>query len=253
MRLIPLFFSCFSLLLLTNCAPVLLFSAGVATIDIAAQDRGVGGTVSDTQIRADINHEWFNSNIDMYRDVHLSVQNARVLLTGFVPSQEVMDEAVRLSWKATGVKEVINELQIEKEQSFGDSVDDVWISTKIRSTMVLEDGIRSSNYSVTTMGGTVYLLGIAQNQEELDKTLDIAKNTNGVQKVINHVIIKEQEPQSSGMTSTDAQNTDQNKETSSSEASSQEDSLPWESKTSEENSIGVPSGPITEEKLTPPT
>ncbi len=254
MRFAFLSLSLLLLLSLPNCAPVLLFTAGVATIDMATQERGIKGTVSDTEIRADINQSWFSKNIDMYRDVHLSVQGGRVLLTGYVPTQAAMDEAVRLAWQAKGVKEVINELQIQKEQPFGASLNDVWISTQIRSNMLVAEDIHSNNYSVTTMGGTVYLLGIAQNQEELIKAEEIAKNTSGVQKVVNHVIIKEQQPQTTENPSPLPQDSSTQEDlTASSETSSSQDtSTPWNS-TQPVSAPMASTETITEEKLSPPT
>lgn len=239
---------------LSSCAPVLLFTAGVATIDLATQERGIKGTISDTEIRADINQSWFSKNIDMYRDVHLSVQGGRVLLTGYVPTQEAMDEAVRLSWQAKGVKEVINELQIQKEQPFGASLNDVWISTQIRSNMLVAEGIHSTNYSVTTMGGTVYLLGVAQNQEEITKAIEIAKNTSGVQNVVNHVIIKEQQPQTDENVSSPSQESSlqENSSASSENSSLSDSSTPWTSSQPTAASIGN-TETITEEKLSPPS
>jgi len=47
------------------------------------------------------------------------------------------------------------------------------------------------NYSVEVVNGIVYLIGIAQSQEELNSVINISENTYGVQNVINYVRLKD--------------------------------------------------------------
>ena len=46
------------------------------------------------------------------------------------------------------------------------------------------------NYSVETVNGTIYLIGIAQNQEELDRVIAHARTIEYVRKVVDHVRVK---------------------------------------------------------------
>lgn len=176
--------------LLTGCAPIAIFGVGATAIELSAQERGMSGTFSDTDIRAQINKLWFEKSVELYSHVLLAVQDGYVLLTGSVATEEDQLEAVKLAWQARGVKDVFNEIKIGKPQSVGAGLDDTWISTKIRSALIFEEGLYSSNYSVTTFDGVVYLMGIAQNPEELDKAIHIAKDTRGVKNVVSHVMIK---------------------------------------------------------------
>jgi len=52
---------------------------------------------------------------------------------------------------------------------------DAWISTQIESKLLFTKDIKSVNYSVETIDGVVYLMGIAQDREELDAVTQIAK------------------------------------------------------------------------------
>lgn len=245
---------------INGCVPVAMFGVGVAAIDMSTQERGIKGTYSDTEIRAKINSLWFNRDIDdLYRNVHLSVQNGYVLLTGVVPTEDIRVEAVKLAWQAKGVKEVYNELKIGEPQPVGASLEDVWISTKLRSTLVVENDIRSNNYSITTFEGVVYLMGIAQNQEELTKVIAVAKEIRGVQNVVSHVQMKEQEGES-GSQPAAAQ---QGEQGSSESAQKKEDTsgfkdMSAEAYSSPGQSSTLPIGPnldagqIREERLSPP-
>ena len=179
---------------LTGCVPVAIVALGGGTIDLATQERGFKGTMSDADIRLQINNLWFEKSTELYSHILLAVQNGYVLLTGCASTEDERLEAVRLAWRVSGVKQVFNEIQVGPPQSFGSGLEDTWISTKIRTALVVEDNVYSTNYSVTTFDGVVYLMGIAQNQEELDKVIAIAKDTRGVKNVVSHVFLKDQEP-----------------------------------------------------------
>jgi osmotically-inducible protein OsmY len=76
----------------------------------------------------------------------------------------------------------------------GDVVDfakDTWITTQLRTKILTDTEIFDINYTVETVNGVVYLLGIAKTQEELDRVTDHARNINGVVKVVSHVRLKE--------------------------------------------------------------
>ncbi|MDP5370565.1 MAG: BON domain-containing protein, partial [Pseudomonadota bacterium] len=67
---------------------------------------------------------------------------------------------------------------------------DSWITTQLKSKLLFGDDIRSLNYSLKTVGGVAYILGVAQSKEELDKVLDIASKTSGVTKVVNYTRVR---------------------------------------------------------------
>ncbi|MBS0186249.1 MAG: BON domain-containing protein [Proteobacteria bacterium] len=181
--------SSFSLLIM-GCVPVALLGVAGTSTDIATQERGISGTFNDTDIRAQINHLWFKKSVDLYSHILLSVQDGYVLLTGSVANEDDRLEAVKLAWQATGVKDVYNEIKIGAPQTVGEGLEDTWISTKVRSNLIFDESVHSTNYSVTTFDGVVYLMGIAQNQQELDAAIAIVKDIRGVKNVVSHVHLK---------------------------------------------------------------
>jgi osmotically-inducible protein OsmY len=177
------------LLLASGCAPVVI-GAGAAVGATAAQERGVKGALDDTAVRADINDRWFKDDHAAYSDVNLQVQEGRVLLTGAVQAPEVRLKAVRLAWQAAGVKEVINEIEVRDSGGLTDAAQDTWISTQLRTRLIGDSAVKSRNYSIETVNGTVYLIGIAQNREELDLVIAHARNVSYVKRVVDYVRIK---------------------------------------------------------------
>ena len=178
-----------TILLSGACAP-LLVGTGAAVGVTATQERGVKGALDDQAIRLDINDRWFKDHHSAYSDINLQVQEGRVLLTGSVEDPELRVKAVRLAWQANGVREVINEIEVRDSESLSDAAQDTWISTRLRTRLIGDAEIQSRNYSIETVNGTVYLIGIAQNQGELDRVVAHARNVSYVKRVVDYVRVK---------------------------------------------------------------
>jgi osmotically-inducible protein OsmY len=188
---IPLLVSC--AIILSGCvaAPVAIFGAATTVGTSAIEERGVGGVMSDTSISTRIKASWLAHDGDLYKNIDLQVREGRVLLSGTVDNIKQQIDAVRLVWKVSGVKEVIDETTVGKGGGFSGYASDSWISTKLKTQMLFDSRIQSINYNFQTAGGTVYLMGIAQNQEELDAVINLAKGISGVKKVVNYVRLKD--------------------------------------------------------------
>ena len=155
-----------------------------------AEERSVGDAVDDLTIRAELNHLFFDDDLYLYSDVAISVVERRVLLKGAVLKPEDRIRAVQLAWKAGGVREVINELQVTDEGGVINYARDTWISTQLKTQILLDMDVLSINYNIETVNGTVYLFGIAQNESELSKVSSHARKIPYVKRVISHVVMK---------------------------------------------------------------
>jgi osmotically-inducible protein OsmY len=131
---------------LAACSPTTAAVGAGATVGATAvQDRGVKGAASDTWIRAEINQKLLAHSGELYLDVHLQVQNGRVLLSGTVPTPEAQVEAVRIAWLPDGVREVINEMEVSDDGSFTDYARDRWIEARLRAKLLGDKDVNSLN------------------------------------------------------------------------------------------------------------
>lgn len=178
---------------LAGCFP-LAVGAGATVGVAAAQEGGVRGAATDTAIRLQITDLWLKHSLDMYARLALTVKEGRVLLTGSVPTADMRVDAVRLAWQADGVRQVINEIQVEGSAGIAAYVTDSWITSSLKTQMTLDKYIQSINYSVETVNGTVYLMGVAQDQKELNRVMDYARNTKYVKNVISYVRLRGETP-----------------------------------------------------------
>jgi osmotically-inducible protein OsmY len=153
----------------------------------AHEKRGLKGFATDTGITAQINDLWLQHSIDLYQRLTTHVDQGRVLLTGRAADPQMRLDAVRLAWQATGVKEVINEIQVDNESTLADSAKDSWISTQLRTRLTFDGSVAGRNYNIDTVNGVVYLMGWATSQEELDRVIGHARAIPNVQRIVNYV------------------------------------------------------------------
>ena len=155
------------------------------------EERTFTNFVEDSIILAQLKNVYFSNNEKIFFNVSVEVIEGRVLLTGAVEQTDERIEATKLAWGIEGVNEVINEIQISNDEDILDYADDLIMKTKINAKLLLERNILNLNYSVEVVNGIVYVIGIAQTQEELNSVINICQGTYGVKNVINYVRLKE--------------------------------------------------------------
>ncbi len=174
--------------LLSGCTAVV--GAG-ATVGVAAvQERGLRGKASDLKIEAQVLEKFFKAGFKLTRKIDAEVYEGRVMLTGATADTKIADEAVKLVWQVDGVKAVINEIQTGQDSGLSAIAQDSWITTQVKSKITFDEEIFSINYVVETVNGTVYLIGIAQNDAELNRVKQHASQVKFVRNVISHVRVK---------------------------------------------------------------
>ncbi len=177
-----------SLLLLSGCSAVGIAAGAGAAVGVASQqEKGLTGAVSDLEIKARISDLWFRYDVGTFSKLNLTVDEGRVLITGIVQNPDARVEAVRLAWQVKGVKQVINEIRLAESAGFTGYVGDSWISTRLRAALTFDRDVHSINYSIETVQGTVYLMGTARNQAELDRVIEIARTIPNVRQVVSYV------------------------------------------------------------------
>ena len=178
------------LFIISGCQTVYMTGVSKAVL-IDKEERSFNNYVEDTIILAQLKNEYFSNNENIFFQVSVDVIEGRVMLTGIVEQIDERIEATKLAWGIKGVNEVINEIQISNDEGILDYADDLVMKTKINAKLLLEKNILNLNYSVEVVNSIVYLIGIAQDQKELDAVTEISKNTYGVISVISYVRLKD--------------------------------------------------------------
>jgi len=118
-------------------------------------------------------------------DAHINVTtvNSVVLLAGEVPSNKMKLLAGKVARDFTGVRKVNNELQVRGNTSLVSRTNDKILAAQIKSKLIFEEQVMSSQITVLAEDGVVFLMGITTKANG-DLAANIASSNSGVRKVV---------------------------------------------------------------------
>jgi osmotically-inducible protein OsmY len=176
--------------ILSGC--VWIAATGVtAGVSAARQERSIGNAIDDTVIKATLDTKLARQSGDLFLRVSTTVIEGRVLLAGRVKSPEDRLTATRIAWSIEGVKKVDDELDVTDRSGWLDAPTDFIIRTELAAALLADGSIKDVNYTTDVVHGVVYLMGVGQNQDEVNRVVAHARNLSGVKRVENYVVLKD--------------------------------------------------------------
>ena len=173
---------------LAACSPLSLAIGAGATAGVAiAEERSVGEAIEDAGIVVEINRAWIAEDANLLSRFNTAVHQGHVLVTGTAASPEQMLQALRLVWQVDGVREVINEIRVGDDGGAFDAAQDAWIASQLRARLTFDNTVQSINYIVEVARGVVYLMGIARDEDELERVKAHARQIEYVRGIVSHV------------------------------------------------------------------
>lgn len=148
------------------------------------EERGFGGFASDQALRVKLNFELSNKLSD-FTGIELTVYKGRVLLTGAAANEQVKAEAIRITKGVSGVREVIDGMNVQGADGFSEYTRDGWMTTKLKAALYADEGVYALNYLIRTFDKTIYIFGVAMTKEEMKRVIDNAYDIKGVRRVVN--------------------------------------------------------------------
>lgn len=166
---------------LSACAPLVI--GGALTTAMVTVDRRTSGAQLEDQgieLRSanrlrDVMGERGNVSVISY--------NRQVLLTGEVGTEQDKALVEQTVAGVDNVRNVVNELAVLGSTSLTQRSADALVTGRIKAAMVEARNVPASAFKVVTTRGTVYLMGRV-TQNEADRATTIARNTQGVQRVV---------------------------------------------------------------------
>ena len=165
---------------LTGCFP--LIAGGVAGGAMVIADRRNPGTQA---IDRGIQLEAESFLIKNYGDnihVNVTVFNRRVLLTGETRTEDLKSEVARKVKAMKNVADVFNELIAAPLSALTARANDSYLTARIKTTFIANEGVPSNSMRVVTEAGRVYLMGIV-TEAEANRAVSIARDVPGVKQV----------------------------------------------------------------------
>lgn len=175
------------------CAPILMGGAMMGSL--MATDRRTAGTqVEDEGIELRAGSR-IRDNLGERVHVNVTSYNRQVLLTGEVPSAQDKQLVEQVVSKVENVRAIVNEIAILGNATLTQRASDALVTGQVKAAMVDAKDLFANAFKVVTDRGTTYLMGRV-TQREANRATDIARSTNGVQKVVRVLeIISEEELQ----------------------------------------------------------
>lgn len=184
----------FILFFVSSCVEIALLTS-IKTASITTREKSISSSGKDLMIESRlIKNLTFNGLKTPSNMVDITVNEGRVLLTGVVKDEKRAREAVDIAWKVKNVREVIDEIQIINNfrifRTSNQYLKDAAITSNIQSKILFTKNIASANYQFITVNSVVYILGIAESKSESYKVSNIVAKARGVNRVVSHVILK---------------------------------------------------------------
>lgn len=158
-------------------------TAAVAT-KVATDPRTAGTQIDDETLEVRVSSA-LNKDAEVKETARINVvsYNSRVLLIGQVPNESLKETAKNLASGVEGVTDIYNEIRVGEKISFGQISQDTWITTRIKSKLLVNSQVKSTDVKVITENGEVFLMG-SVTEAQANAAAEDARYVGGVSKVV---------------------------------------------------------------------
>ena len=151
----------------------------------------VGTELDDSVITARVKSALLADHDAKSFEIKVETRKGQVQLSGFVDTQERIDNAIALTRKVEGVQSVENGMSLKDgKATVGNLVDDGIVTARVKSALLADADVKSFDIAVATRKGEVQLSGYVDNQAQVNRAIDIARGVAGAQSINNEMSIK---------------------------------------------------------------
>ena len=173
--------SIFIILILTSCSSVGRFGAGV---DITFDPRTIGMQIDDTIMQKNLSARLALAEKKYFLSIQSEVRDGNIFLSGKVEEPEEKIKITKMAWETKGVRSVKNAITIKGQSNFKSTAKDILLTSQLRSALIFNKKTKARNYTLETINKTIYIFGIAMDQEEKKEVINEANKIYDVEKVI---------------------------------------------------------------------
>jgi|TARA_A100001037_G_scaffold152184_1_gene137385 osmotically-inducible protein OsmY len=178
-------------IILSGCVGV--SSSGVfgTGVSVALDPRSVGTQIDDSIMQKNLSARMILLDKKYLLSVKSKVLDGRIFLTGKVENPEDKLKLTKMAWETEGVRSVRNDIKVKEDFDFKQSAKDLLITSQLRTALIIDKEIKSTNYQIDTYKKKIYIYGIAMTSDEKDKVIDEAKQVLDVKDVIASILLVE--------------------------------------------------------------
>ena len=165
-----------------------IFGTGVS---IAIDPRSLGTQIDDNIMQKNLAARLLLKDKKYIISITTKVLDGRIFITGKVDDPEEKLKITKMAWETKGVRSVRNNLIIKDEFNFKQSAVDLLITSQLRTALILNKKIKSTNYNIDTYKKKIYVYGIAQSKDEQKEVIKEGKEIPDVERVIASILLVE--------------------------------------------------------------
>lgn len=120
---------------------------------------------------------------------NIDIVEGRVLLTGAVANNEIKKYIINKITENIKVRELLDELTVDNTKI--NTFSDFFIKRSIMMKIFFRTKIKSLNYEIRVVNGNTYIIGIAEDEEEMRLLANTISTVRGVKEVISYIITME--------------------------------------------------------------
>ena len=124
-----------------------VFGTGVS---VALDPRSVGTQIDDSIMQKNLTTRIILLDKKHFLSVKSKVLDGRIFLTGKVENPEDKLKLTKMAWETDGVRSVRNDVKVKEEFNLKQSAKDILITSQLRTALILNKEIKSTNYQIDT-------------------------------------------------------------------------------------------------------
>ena len=165
-----------------------IFGTGVS---IAIDPRSLGTQIDDNIMQKNLAARLLLEDKKYILTITTKVLDGRIFISGKVDDPEEKLKITKMAWETKGVRSVRNNIIIKDEFNFKQSAIDLLITSQLRTALILNKKIKSTNYNIDTYKRKIYVYGIAQSKDEQKEVINEGKEIPDVERVIASILLVE--------------------------------------------------------------
>lgn len=173
-----------SVLSLQGCITAAVVTTAAVATKVATDPRTAGRQVDDETLEERVAYN-LNKDAQLKEEARINVvaYSGNILLIGQVPSESAKQSAMNIATGVEGVKSVYNEAVIGERIGIGQISQDSWITSNIKSRLLFNANVKTTDVKVITENREVFLMGNL-TETQADAAAEVARNVSGVSKVV---------------------------------------------------------------------
>jgi osmotically-inducible protein OsmY len=172
------------MILLSGCVTALIAGVAITTVDIIHDRRTAGEYVDDNTIELTAQN-YLISTPEIRAATHVKPTSWKgiLLVTGEIDDEDIKRDMINKFKQIDGVRQLVDESTITGKTALLSRTNDTWITTKVKSRLLVKTGLDANRVKVITTRGSVYLMGIV-TPDEATRATELTRTVKGVARVV---------------------------------------------------------------------